>query len=188
MDMKYINAKYAIGLCSIGILMLILLIASATESEDPLGTSTVSSDTGKEIVSTSQQDLLGNATPVITGKNLQNAVVDSKPAQPKARLFSPNSNWSLSLIDNIDRSVSISMFQSNNILFGRGTISAEGKTQEVSATGTIDGSKLNMDILSEDMTLFRLTLTMNGKSLSGDYHGYSASYVSWKGIAMGKIN
>lgn len=186
--MKSINAKYSIGLCSIGILMLILLIASATENGDPLGSSAVSSDTGKEIVSTSQQDQLGNATPVITGKNLPSTVAESKPASPKARLLSPNSNWSLSLIDNPDRSVAISMFQSNNVLFGRGTISAEGKTQEISATGTIDGSKLNMDILSEDMTLFRMTLSMNGKSLSGDYHGYSASYVSWKGIAMGKIN
>ncbi len=60
--------------------------------------------------------------------------------------------------------------------------------QNATATGAITGNKLNLDILSDDLTLFHLSLTMNGKSLSGDYHGYSVVYVPWKGIAMGKIN
>jgi hypothetical protein len=170
-------------LCSGFMLMLFFSAALAVDEVDPLG-----SATGDEIASTNSQDLLGNATPVITGKNLPGSMAEQQPTQPQARLLSPNSNWSLSLIDNLDRSVVISMFQSNNVLFGKGTISAAGSMQEISATGTIDGNKASLDVLSDDMTLFRISLTMNGKSLSGDYHGYSASYVPWKGIAMGKIN
>ena len=45
-----------------------------------------------------------------------------------------------------------------------------------------------MDVLTSDLSLFRLSLTMSGKSLSGDYHSYSASYVPGQGIAMGKIS
>ncbi len=64
----------------------------------------------------------------------------------------------------------------------------EGSLQNATATGTTAGNKLNLDVLSDDLTLFHLSLTMSGKSLSGDYHGYSVRYVPFKGIAMGKIN
>jgi len=47
---------------------------------------------------------------------------------------------------------------------------------------------VNLDVLTDDLTLFRLSLTMSGSSLSGDYHGYSPTIVAWKGIAMGKIS
>lgn len=188
--MKRTIAKYLIA-C----VLLTFFAANAAAAEvDPLGSAAsaaavedIKNTMGEEIVSTGQQDQLGNATPVLTGKNAASATTSQTSTTPKARLYSPNSNYVLSLIDNLDRSVEIGMYQSNDILFGKGTISAGGSEQVVSATGTITGNKLNMDILTDDMTLFRLTLTMNGKSLSGDYHGYSASYVPWKGIAMGKI-
>jgi hypothetical protein len=64
---------------------------------------------------------------------------------------------------------------------------ADGIERNVSASGTISGNKLNLDILSEDLSLFRLSLTMNGKSIYGDYHIYSARFITEKGIAMGKI-
>jgi len=190
-----IKMKRTIAKCLTACVLFIFFAAYATAADDPLGSAAsaaaiedIKNTMGEEIVSTSQQDQLGNATPVITGKNAASATTSQQSAEPKSRLLSPNSNYVLSLIDNLDRSVKIGMFQSDNILFGKGTISAGGSEQEVYATGTITGNKLNMDVLTEDMTLFRLTLTMSGRSLSGDYHGYSASYVSWKGIAMGKIN
>jgi hypothetical protein len=79
------------------------------------------------------------------------------------------------------------MCLSNDVVFGKGTIVVEGISQNATATGTFAGKKLNLDILSSDLTLYRLVLTMNGKSLSGDYHGYSTINVPWKGIAMGSI-
>ena len=88
----------------------------------------------------------------------------------------------------MERAVVLQMCQSNDVVFGKGTITVGSSLQNATATGTTAGNKLNLDILSDDLTLFRLSLTMNGKSLSGDYHGYSVSYVPWKGIAMGKIN
>lgn len=182
--------KY-LGAC----VLFILFVAYATAEEDPLGSSAsaaavedIKNTMGEDIVSVSSQDQRGNATPVLTGKNMDKATTVQRSDEPKARLLSPTSNYVLSLTDNMDRSVKIGMFQSENILYGKGTISAGGIEQAVYATATVNGNKLNMDILTEDMTLFRLTLTMNGKAISGDYHGYSTSYMPWKGIAMGKIS
>ena len=182
--MKYTNIKSLIG-----ILMLIFLAAWAVAQDDPLNPmQDIKKTMGDEIFSPGQQDQLGNATPVITGKNLPGSIADSQPSQPKTRLLSPTSTWSLNLHDSQERSVALQMYQSDDVVFGKGTITVGSSLQNAMATGTVTGNKLNLDVLSDDLTLFHLSLTMNGKSLSGDYHGYSVRYVPWKGIAMGKIN
>jgi hypothetical protein len=183
--MKYTNIKSLSG-----ILMLIFLAACVAAQNDPLNPmQDIKNTMGNEIFSPGQQDQLGNATPVIMGKNLPpGSIANSPPAQPKARLLSPTSTWSLNLLDSLERSVALEMYQSNDVVFGKGTIVVGSSFQNATATGTVTGKKLNLDVLSDDLTLFHLSLTMNGKSLSGDYHGYSVRYVPWKGIAMGKIN
>jgi len=135
----------------------------------------------------SWQDQRGNATPVLMGKNVEEAEVGQEATGLKSRLLSPMVRWVLDLKDRLDRSVEMEMYQSNDALFGKGRIMADGIEQNVSASGTISGNKLNLDILSEDLSLFRLSLTMNGKSIYGDYHIYSARFITEKGIAMGKI-
>jgi hypothetical protein len=170
------------------ILMLIFLAACVAAQDDPLNPMQDIKETmGDEIFRPGQQDQLGNATPVITGKNLPGAVANRQTSQPKTRLLSPTSTWSLNLLDSLERSVTLQMYQSNDVVFGKGTMVVGSSLQNATATGTITGNKLNLDVLSDDLTLFHLSLTMNGKSLSGDYHGYSVRYVPWKGIAMGSI-
>jgi hypothetical protein len=187
--MKNTKIKYLAG-----IIMLIFLASTTVAVDDPLNPTSdgalqdIKNTMGDDIFSKGQQDQLGNATPVITGKNLPGSIGSSQSSQPKARLLSPTSTWSLKLLDSQERSVALQMYQSNDIVFGKGTIAVGINTQNAMATGTVTGNKLNLDVLSDDLTLFRLSLTMNGKSLSGDYHGYSVSYVPWKGIAMGKIS
>jgi hypothetical protein len=177
-----------------GTLMLIFLASHAVAQDDPLNPAAdagalqdIRKTMGDDIFSP-VQDSKSNATPVITGKNLPGSIAGSQPSQPKARLLSPTSTWSLDLLDSQERTIALQMHQSNDVVFGKGTITVGGSTQDVMATGTVTGNKLNMDVLSDDLTLFHLSLTMNGKSLSGDYHGYSVSFVPWKGIAMGKMN
>ena len=133
------------------------------------------------------QDQRGNATPVMMGKNVGEAGVGQGSEQPKSRLISPSVRWELELEDSLDRTVQLDMYQSNNVLFGKGRIMAEGIEQNVSASGTTTGDKLDLDVLSEDLSLFRFTLTMSGKSIYGDYHIYSARFLPEKGIAMGKV-
>jgi hypothetical protein len=93
----------------------------------------------------------------------------------------------LELDDSIERRLQLDMYQSSDAIFGKGKILAEGKEQNVSASGTTLGDKLHLDVLSDDLSLFRLILTQNGKSIYGDYHIYSARFLPQKGIAMGRI-
>lgn len=174
------------------ILLFIFLATNAIAQEsDPLGSAVdapAKEDVGKTMADdlfNPAQDQRGVATPVVMGKN---APVNPGPIQPKARLLSPSNKWHLDLQDTKDRVADLEMYQSNDAVFGRGTIVIEGYAQNVTATGTVTGNKLNLDILTIDLSLYRLSVTMNGKSLSGDYHSYSANYVPGKGIVMGKIS
>ncbi len=185
--------KYQIYLVGLLIFISLAIQVAATDYLDTGKTNDASmqdvKDTmGKEALFNSTTDVKGKATPVITGTNLAGATVSTGSPQPKSRLFSPVSNWRLALQDTSDRSVTLQMSQSNDVVYGRGTIAVGGMVQNVTATGTYSGNKLALDILTTDLTLFRLDLTLNRKSFSGDYHGYSPSITSWKGIAMGSIN
>jgi hypothetical protein len=126
-------------------------------------------------------------SPSVSGKNMPAATVNTQSSMPKSRLLNPLNKWRLDLQDSLDRIIELEMHLTNDVVFGKGTMMIENVPQDVMATGTISGKKLNLDILSSDLTLYRLVLTMNGKSLSGDYHAYSTSYTPWKGIAMGSI-
>lgn len=174
------------------LLLLVFLAASAiAQDNDPLGsaaTTAANEDVRKSMADdlfSPAQDTRGVPTPVLMGKN---APLAQEPPKPKARLLSPSNKWHLDLRDTTDRVLDLELFQSNDAVFGNGTIVVEGVSQYVTATGTVTGNKLAMDVLTSDLSLFRIALTMSGKSLSGDYHSYSASYVPGQGIAMGKIS
>ena len=184
--------------CTLILVFLVVYAVVADDQGDSLGLNDPAADaTAKqdtkdtmryEDIFNSRQDAKGNSSPVIMGKNTPAASVSTQPSQPKSRLLSPLNKWHLDLQDTKDRVVELEMCLSNDVVFGKGTIVVENLAQNATATGTFAGKKLNLDILSSDLTLYRLVLTINGKSLSGDYHGYSTIKVPWKGIAMGKIN
>jgi hypothetical protein len=181
--------NYIKSLASVLILIFLTFFATAQDPGNFLNpgdtaSNTVVNATGVDPLNP-VQDLKGVATPVIMGKNTP---VNPGPSQPKARLLSPSGKWHLDLQDTKDRVVDLEMYQSSDAVFGRGLIVVESVSQNVTAIGTVSGNKLALDILSRDRSLFRLALTMSGKSISGDYHSYSASYVPGHGIAMGKIS
>lgn len=182
---------------SVGLLIFISLAAHAAATDyldvsnsqvDSAAKQDIKDAFGNEAPINPAVDVKGKATPVITGTNVAGATVNTGPDMPKKRLLSPMSNWRLDLQDNMDRSVTLEMSQSNDVVYGKGTIAADNSVQNITATGTFSGNKLGLDILTADLTLFRLDLTMNRKSFSGDYHAYNPSFVTWKGIAMGSIN
>ena len=176
------------------VLLFFVTLASAQKGSylDPgslaIANQDINETMSKESLFNPSQDSMGNATPVITGKNTPAATVNTNPSQPKARLTNPSIRWHLDLRDDVDRSVDLDMSQSGDAVFGTGSISAEGLNHDVTATGAFSTGKLSLDILSvDDLTLYRFDLTRQGKTFFGDYHALSASLQPWTGTAMGSI-
>jgi hypothetical protein len=65
---------------------------------------------------------------------------------------------------------------------------AGNTTQDISATGSVTGSEINLDLLAmNDITLFQLDLNLSGSALAGGYTAYSATSAPWTGRAEGSL-
>jgi hypothetical protein len=97
-------------------------------------------------------------------------------------------SWHLELKDGISRSVNLSLSQSEDVVFGTGSMTSGNVIQEVAAYGSVAGSKLNLELLSmADINLFKLALDLKMPSASGSYKAFSASNATWTGTATGGV-
>jgi len=105
---------------------------------------------------------------------------------PGATSVDTAGSWSFELRDSKTRQLALDLFQSEDAVFGQGAINDGGETLQASASGTVEGDKLNLDVTSSGtINLYRLALMMSGNTLSGDYRAFSADEPPWKGIVHG---
>lgn len=129
--------------------------------------------TGKKALVTVSRDMLPSAA--------ETPDTASSPASVAGR-------WSLAITDSMDRSVNLMLAQSDDAIFGRGYMIYGNTTQEVTATGSVSGSEISLDLLAlNDMFLYRLELGLEDNLLSGDYTAYSTSVAPWSGEVDGNI-
>jgi len=99
---------------------------------------------------------------------------------------SAQGNWSFELRDSKIRMLYLSLHQSNGVVFGNGSMNDGTETQETSASGSIQGDKMTLDVISAGTTnLYRMALTMSTGSAEGEYVAYSSGQETWKGMAKG---
>ena len=132
-----------------------------------------------------------------SSKGLQNQISGATNAsqttlsQGVAALNATNAagNWSFRLRDSKkNRVLALTLFQSYNAVFGTGRINDGGDTLEVSASGSVEGDKLYLDATSSGtITLYRLALTENGNTASGEYRAFSTGGETWIGLAEGVL-
>lgn len=95
-------------------------------------------------------------------------------------------SWSFELSDSTIKNTVLTLFQSGDAVFGTGSMNDGNNTLVVAASGSYDGSKLNLDMTTlGSINLYRLALAPSGDSASGDYQAFSANGQSWTGSANG---
>jgi hypothetical protein len=95
-------------------------------------------------------------------------------------------NWSFRLRDSKTRILALALFQSNDTVFGKGIMNDGGDTEDVSASGTFEADKMNLEVISAGtITLYKLAVSVNGNSASGEYKAFSSREEPWIGIAEG---
>jgi hypothetical protein len=144
----------------------------------------------------------------------QNSITQSEPAEPAAanqnttansenanetasaemtstvEATTVSGNWSFELNDSTNGSapkeVLLALNESDHVILGYGNISEENNTQQVTASGSEDGNRLDLNLTTlETVNLYKLSLTRNGDSATGEYSAYSADGQSWTGSAKG---
>jgi hypothetical protein len=99
------------------------------------------------------------------------------PSEPT----SISGGWSLVLTDSASHTAAaLTLTQSGDAVFGTGNVNLDANTTLMAAaSGTLTGSKLNLDIVTlEKVNLYRLALTVSGESATGDYNAYRWSEAS----------
>jgi hypothetical protein len=85
--------------------------------------------------------------------------------------------WSLEIVDSAARNATITLLQSaSGVVYGKGTIVEGNDTFTTTASGSISGDELNLDLVTlEKLGLYRLALTIRDDLATGDYDLFSPS-------------
>lgn len=95
-------------------------------------------------------------------------------------------NWSFRLRDSKNRVMSLTLYQSEDALFGTGNINDGGESMKISASGRMDKNGLNLDATSlGTVILYRMVLAVDGSSASGDYRTFLEGEPAWNGTVEG---
>jgi hypothetical protein len=144
-------------------------------------------NTSHSNIGSSVSTIVTKKTPVVISSSSKSSVVGS--SQVKNEIAQLAGSWHLELADSITRSVNLSLSQSNDVIFGTGSMSSGNVIQEVAAYGSVAGSKLNLELISmSDINLFQLSLDLKMPSVSGSYKAFSTNNATWTGTATGSIS
>jgi VCBS repeat-containing protein len=95
-------------------------------------------------------------------------------------------SWMFELNDSTPKVMALTLFQSEDSVFGTGSMREGNDTIPVTASGSTDGDLLNLDVTTYgSIEMYKLALTARGDSASGDYKAFSSSGESWTGTATG---
>lgn len=75
----------------------------------------------------------------------------------------------------------LTLFHNRDAVFGRGRLTPAMRSAY--ASGQVVGSVVYLDLLTEDLALYRCMLTIRGDHLQGSYYGYSPQGLIWSGQA-----
>jgi len=94
--------------------------------------------------------------------------------------------WSLTLTDIGTKSLTLTLFQSGDAVFGSGQLTSGSSMTQVTAGGTLLDDKLALFVIpaGSSSSLYRFSLTIRPGSMGGDYL-YSAPGITQPGIAYG---
>lgn len=113
-------------------------------------------------------------------------VASAKSAAPSTE--SAAGNWTFSLQDVQNRIMLLTLYESDGNLVGDGTISEFNGTEAVSASVSLDGDELSLNITSSGtIGLCTMSLKQTGNTASGEYTLFPSMGEPLKGTAQGML-
>lgn len=98
-------------------------------------------------------------------------------------------NWTFSLQDVQNRIMVLTLYESDGNLVGDGTISEFNGTEAVSASGSLNGDELNLNLTSSGtIGLCTMSLKKTASTASGEYTLFPSTGEPLKGTAQGMLS
>ncbi|MDD2834529.1 MAG: hypothetical protein PHY05_00100 [Methanothrix sp.] len=107
------------------------------------------------------------------------------PAQPQVTAV--GGSWYFTLNDSIERELAMVLFQKENDVFGAGKIKEGDNTLDVTVSGSVADSALDLNVVSlGTISLYKLKLDLSEDWATGEYQAFSSGSDSWTGSAEGE--
>jgi len=142
--------------------------------------------------SLSQMAQASRASPQQTESQVEIPTTATKPAvtnaaaESQTESTSVSGKWSLEIADSTFKSAALTLYQIDDAVFGKGALSEDNNTLTLTASGSVASNKLNLDLVTlEKISLFRISMTVNGNSAIGSYTAYSPLASPSTGTATG---
>ena len=95
-------------------------------------------------------------------------------------------DWSFRLRDSKSRVMALTLYQSEDAVFGTGSINDGGDSMKISASGRWKNDSLSLDAVSLGTVIFyRMAIVTDGRSASGDYRAFWEEEPAWNGTVEG---
>jgi hypothetical protein len=111
--------------------------------------------------------------------NIQKSSVDLSWAKTEAK-----GRMSLDLSD--QSHIDLILSQADGKLLGLGNMTRANRTEQVKATGSLQGNKLSLEIITLKKVLYRLGLAKEGSAVLGDYSQIDPEGRKLRGIVDGR--
>jgi len=156
---------------------------SAKESRDQAG-SAEQTASSRNAAATAEASAVNN-----TASTAESELPPSTPAATTATASLAGS-WSFALKDDLQRNVTLALFQNGEWVYGTGNMKEGESTLQVTAAGTVrsNGTEMDLDLVSlGTISLYKLDLGISGESATGNYQAFSANGQAVSGSAEGTL-
>ncbi|HNX40113.1 MAG TPA: hypothetical protein PKK11_05980 [Methanothrix sp.] len=155
--------------------------AAEATGESESDTTTSADETTVETASTESVAAGSTAATAAT------ADTELPPAQTETAVMTVGGSWSLLLNDTEQKDLAVSLFQKDGDVFGAGKMRAGESLMDVALSGTVDGSRLELNVVSlGTISLYKLDLDVSGDAATGQFLAISTSGETWTGNAEGQ--
>ena len=97
-------------------------------------------------------------------------------------------SWSIDLTGPTREHLDLQVFQSQDLITGKGSMTADGASQSVIVAGSMAGEKSTLFVSPVNGgEVLRLQLSLSGSELYGGYDASTSEGTSWSGTASGSI-
>jgi hypothetical protein len=155
--------------------------SSAKESRDQAGTQ--EQDASSENASATENTTAASDA-------VSTAQSELPPTAPSNATASLAGSWSFALKDDLQRNVTLVLFQNGESVYGTGNMKEGNSTFQMAATGSLrsDGKGMDLDFITlGTIRLYKLDLGISGESASGNYQAFSANGQVVSGSAEGTL-
>jgi hypothetical protein len=137
--------------------------------------------------SASEETTASTATEVTATSADTSTATDTElpPAQPQ--VIEVGGSWYFTLNDSQVRDMAVVLFQKENDVFGAGKIKEGNNTLDVTVSGSVSNSALDLNVVSlGTISLYKLKLDLSEDWASGEYQAFSSASDTWTGSAEGE--